>query len=284
MYILTLTFEWCTLPLPTWRYTTRHPQRHIHTGRVETMAAGSGVAALGDEVGADFSAAAAYLRSVRDAGGRLHILSGAGMSVCSGVPVFRNSDGTMSDEFLAFLSDYNAARTAHGLPEVDDWFGFSVPQMFAKATEKAAWAYWRWRTLRAMVTPADDYRLLQSIIQYFGEENVFVTTSNCDMLHVLSGTSPMRLHEIHGCLGRVQCSNLCCDKLYPVDEVSAGLSWIHSCTHVHIHTHIRMPIRSFIHPPYALDACSVTGEPTKRPAHVIIRCSLPCLPQRHQRV
>lgn len=127
--------------------------RHTHTGRVETMAAGSGVAPLGDEVGADFAAAAAYLRSVRDAGGRLHILSGAGMSVSSGVPVFRNSDGTMSDEFLAFLSDYNAARTAHGLPEVDDWFGFSVPQMFAKATEKAAWAYWRWRTLRAMVTP-----------------------------------------------------------------------------------------------------------------------------------
>ena len=49
----------------------------------------------------------------------------------------------MSPDFLRFLGDYNAARQLHGMEPADDWFSFSVPQMFAKETEKEAWAYWR---------------------------------------------------------------------------------------------------------------------------------------------
>jgi hypothetical protein len=30
--------------------------------------------------------------------------------------------------------------------------------MFKKPTEKEAWHYWRWRMLRALVEPAEDYR------------------------------------------------------------------------------------------------------------------------------
>lgn len=163
------------------------------------------------------AAAAAVLRKVKQAGGVLNVMTGAGMSVMSGVPVFRNADGTMSAEFLKFLGDYNAARRAAGLDEAPDWFDFSVPHMFDKATEREAWAYWRWRTLRAMVAPAEDYRLLNTLIEYFGRDRAFVTTSNCDMLHVLSGTSEQNIHEIHGSLGRTQCSASCCETMYPVD-------------------------------------------------------------------
>ena len=123
---------------------------------------------------ASVDAAAACLRQVRDSGGHLLVLTGAGMSVSSGVPVFRGSDGSMSADFLRFLSDFNAARTRHGLELADDWFDFSVPEMFQKATEKEAWAYWRWRTLRALVTPAADYRQLMQIIEFFGRERCFV--------------------------------------------------------------------------------------------------------------
>ena len=63
-------------------------------------------------------------------------MTGAGMSVQSGVPVFRNSDGSMSKDFLRFLAGYNKARAAAGRPTVDDWFGFSVPEMFHRSTAK----------------------------------------------------------------------------------------------------------------------------------------------------
>lgn len=33
---------------------------------------------------------------MKESGGGLIVLTGAGMSVCSGVPVFRNKDGSMS--------------------------------------------------------------------------------------------------------------------------------------------------------------------------------------------
>ena len=71
------------------------------------------------------AAAARLLESVKHDGGGLLILTGAGMSVKSGVPVFRGADGSMSPEFLKFLGDYNAARRAAGLREASDWFGFS---------------------------------------------------------------------------------------------------------------------------------------------------------------
>ena len=51
------------------------------------------------------AAAAARLREVKEGGGKLHIFTGAGMSVMSGVPVFRHADGSMAPAFLAFLKD-----------------------------------------------------------------------------------------------------------------------------------------------------------------------------------
>lgn len=60
--------------------------------------------------------------------------------------------------------------------------------------------------------------LLQRLVDYFGPSNVFVVTSNCDMLHERAGTPAENVLEIHGSLGRVQCSELCCGTLFPVDE------------------------------------------------------------------
>jgi len=182
------------------------------------------------------------LRQVRDdTDGALLILTGAGMSVASGVPVFRNSNGSMSPEFLAFLKGYNEARRRHNLAEADDWFDFSVPDMFDPPTAVQAWHYWRWRILRARVEPAQDYQWLQALCDYFNtaklqqdadtknkidnnsinlpkNRKVFVVTSNCDNLHARSGTDPDAIKEIHGSLGLLQCSEPCCRDLYPVDD------------------------------------------------------------------
>lgn len=168
--------------------------------------------------------AAQFLKKVRNSGGKLLIMTGAGMSVQSGVPVFRNADGSMSPDFLRFLGDYNKARKRAGLPQANDWFDFSVAQMFRKETEKEAWAYWRWRILRALVEPAQDYQELQKLVEYFGQDKTFTNTSNCDMLHQRAGSARERVREIHGCLGRVQCAfpdhgtAECGSKLHSVDD------------------------------------------------------------------
>ena len=68
----------------------------------------------------------------------------------------------------------------------------------------AAWHYWRWRTLRAMVKPAQDYALLGKILEYFGPDRTFVKTSNCDGLHVAAGLAETSIEEIHGTLSKLQ--------------------------------------------------------------------------------
>lgn len=162
--------------------------------------------------------AAERIHMAKTSGRGLLVVTGAGMSVSSGVPVFRMSDGSMSTDFLRFLGDYNAARLKHGLATADDWFSFSVPEMFRKETEFEAWQYWRWRMLRALVTPADDYMYLNKIIESFNMDDVFIVTSNCDMLHERSGLPTQNIYEIHGSLGRLQCSTPCCQQLFKVDD------------------------------------------------------------------
>jgi NAD-dependent SIR2 family protein deacetylase len=182
------------------------------------------------------AAAADCLRAAKESGAGLVVLTGAGMSVMSGVPVFRHADGTMSAEFLAFLGAYNAARRAHGLAEADGWFQFSVAEMFRPETAAQAWSYWRWQIMRALqVEPAEDYRSLGRLANFFGEDKVFVRTSNCDMLHERAGLPrASRCHEIHGSLGRLQCSDHCSAELYPVDEpflqrLRAEPDWVPTC-------------------------------------------------------
>jgi NAD-dependent SIR2 family protein deacetylase len=159
------------------------------------------------------------LENAREKGAGLLVLTGAGMSVSSGVPVFRNASGTMSAEFLNFLKEYNHAREAHDLQPAHDWFDFSVPDMFDPPTELQAWKYWRWRVLRAKVTPAQDYHDLGQLIEYFGgTDHVFCITSNCDGLHETAGIPKEQIYEVHGSLSRLQCSVPCGNTLYPVDH------------------------------------------------------------------
>lgn len=160
------------------------------------------------------------------------------------MPVFRNSDGTMSDEFLNFLGQYNRARARHGLSEAADWFDFSVPEMFRRETAAEAWAYWRWRILRARVEPGRDYRDLARILRSFGDESkYFVVTSNCDGLHIArdgcaGADAATNLYEVHGSLSRVQCSAGCSDTLWPVDEAFVTRlreepEWVPMCPECH---------------------------------------------------
>ena len=89
--------------------------------------------------------------------------------------------------------------------------------MFLPETAKEAWAYWRWRVLRSLVAPGVDYQHLARIISEF-DGRVFIETSNCDQLHLKAGIRWDMFHEIHGSLGRLQCSGPCSDDMMVVDE------------------------------------------------------------------
>jgi NAD-dependent SIR2 family protein deacetylase len=157
------------------------------------------------------------------------------MSVMSGVPVFRMADGSMTEEFLGFLARYNDARERNGLTKAPDWFQFSVAEMFRHETEKEAWAYWRWRLLRARVSPAEDYVLLHKLVGQFAPGAAFVMTSNCDGLHRAAGMPDVSVEEIHGSVHFLQCSQHCSDDLTPVtpailDRMDAEPVWVPQCT------------------------------------------------------
>jgi len=167
---------------------------------------------LSKNVKAVKKAAAAITKGVKCKNGSLLILTGAGMSVKSGVPIFR-SNRQMSPVFVKFLENYNIAQKKHGLEEASSWFEFSVPEMFKSETRKEAWDYWRWRVETAYAaSPADDYDNLMKIVKLFGQERCFVVTSNCDSMHARAGMDDKRIREIHGALSNVQCAKPCSDK------------------------------------------------------------------------
>jgi len=168
-------------------------------------------------------AAAAIVNGVKCKTGSLLILTGAGMSVKSGVPIFR-SNKQISPVFVKFLENYNIARKKHGLEEASSWFQFSVPEMFKTETRKEAWDYWRWRVETAYAaSPADDYDTLMKIVKLFGQERCFVVTSNCDSMHARAGMDDKRILEIHGALSNVQCAKPCSSKTWPVEIIRKTL-------------------------------------------------------------
>lgn len=168
-------------------------------------------------------AAAAIVEAVKCKKGSLLILTGAGMSIKSGVPIFR-SNRQMSPVFVKFLESYNIAQKKHGLEEASSWFEFSVPEMFKTETRKEAWDYWRWRVETAYAaSPADDYANLMKIVELFGQERCFVVTSNCDRMHARAGMDDKRIQEIHGALSNVQCAKPCSRKTWPVEIIRETL-------------------------------------------------------------
>jgi len=168
-------------------------------------------------------AASAIRKAVDCEKSSLLILTGAGMSVKSGVPIFR-SDRTMSPVFLKFLENYNVAQKKHGLEEAESWFAFSVPGMFKTQSRKEAWDYWRWRIETAYAaSPADDYENLMKIVKLFGQQKCFVVTSNCDSMHARAGMDDKKIQEIHGALSNVQCAKPCSQKTWPVKDINDAL-------------------------------------------------------------
>ncbi len=116
----------------------------------------------------------------------LVVLTGAGMSTESGVPVFRGPGG---------LWEGNR-------PE-----DLATPEAFARDSEKV-WRWYRWRLEKiALAESHDGHRALVDLEQGNALDQVTVITQNVDGMHQRAGSR--NVLELHGNITRARCSTHC---------------------------------------------------------------------------
>jgi NAD-dependent deacetylase len=117
---------------------------------------------------------------------RLVVLTGAGMSAESGVPVFRGSGGL--------------------------WEGFrpeelATPEAFARDPERV-WRWYRWRLSRVQeAQPHAGHSALAALERDGGFERFTLITQNVDGMHQRSGNT--HVIELHGNITRARCDADC---------------------------------------------------------------------------
>ena len=136
-------------------------------------------------------AAIEAIRSVALSGGRLLVLTGAGISAESGIPTFRGPEGFWTQ----------GSRVYHP-QELATWAAFSAdPQLVWP------WYLWRRQTCREAAPNAAHHALVE-IERRLGDRFTLVT-QNVDGLHTRAGSSTERTYEIHGNIDFMRCVQGC---------------------------------------------------------------------------
>ncbi len=137
------------------------------------------------------------LGEVRDAGGRVVALTGAGISAESGIPTFRGRDG------------FWVVGSRNYMPQE-----MATHAMFLMEPEEV----WRWYLHRFGVVrhaaPNAGHEALVRLERALGERFTLVT-QNIDGLHRRAGASDERTHCIHGDAAWVRCAHDCGVGLLP---------------------------------------------------------------------
>jgi NAD-dependent SIR2 family protein deacetylase len=147
-----------------------------------------------------------YISSLFHSADGILILAGAGMSVDSGLPDFRGSNGMWTKAKEDFIS----LATARGFDDdpLASW-NFYISRMLAYGHTKPHAGY---------------TRLLDAVNQH--GKDYFVVTSNVDGHFHMAGYDPARIYEIHGDLRHAQCKQPCTRQLQPMPRFTATLSSI----------------------------------------------------------
>lgn len=134
------------------------------------------------------------------------VLTGAGVSVASGLRPFRGPDGLWNDQELVRLSDIGTFREE----------------------PLAVWRFWsevRQRALAAEPNPA--HTALADFERRLGDAGwVTVVTQNVDGLHQRAGSA--RVVEYHGSVLRTRCSSPACD-LEPYEDRESYVDEVPRC-------------------------------------------------------
>jgi NAD-dependent deacetylase len=134
---------------------------------------------------------ASILHHVRDEGGKVVALTGAGISAESGIPTFRGEEG------------YWVVGSRNYMPQE-----MATQAMFRRAPAEV----WRWYLYRFGVCrdaqPNEGHRALVRLDRAYGDR-FHLVTQNIDGLHLRAGSTPERTYPIHGEAAYVRCSWEC---------------------------------------------------------------------------
>ncbi len=144
------------------------------------------------------------LKNALGGGGRITVLTGAGISAESGIPTFRGPEGYWS----VGSSVYQPQEMA-------------TYQMFQRHPR----AVWQWYLYRLGVCrnadPNQGHRALVEMERRFADRFTLVT-QNVDNLHRRCGQRSENTYEIHGNIEWVRCANACHQELSPLPAAVSG--------------------------------------------------------------
>jgi NAD-dependent deacetylase len=131
------------------------------------------------------------LQQVRNQGGNIVALTGAGISAESGIPTFRGKDGF----WVVGSREYQPQEMA-------------TFAMFQKYPAQV-WAWYLYRLgLCNEALPNAGHHAMVDLERQFGDRFQLIT-QNIDGLHLRAGNSEQRTFEIHGNIGYARCVNAC---------------------------------------------------------------------------
>jgi NAD-dependent SIR2 family protein deacetylase len=141
-------------------------------------------------------------RTLIDEADAIMITSGAGMGVDSGLPDFRGSEG--------FWKAYPPLRKL-GLN-----FSDIANPIWFDSDPSLAWAFYGHRLhLYNETVPHKGFDLLLSLVKQ-KKENYFIITSNVDGQFQKAGFDEDKIHEVHGSIHYLQCSDDCQGEIWEV--------------------------------------------------------------------
>jgi len=137
-------------------------------------------------------------------GGRVVVLTGAGISAESGIPTFRGPEG------------YWTTGSKNYRPEE-----MATYRMFSQMPEEV----WQWYLYRLGVCrnaePNAGHRAVVDMEEALGERFLLIT-QNVDGLHLRAGSSPECTYQIHGNIEFVRCGHECTAEIFPIPGLQAG--------------------------------------------------------------
>ena len=140
------------------------------------------------------------LSEVIHANESITVLTGAGVSVESGIPTFRGPEGFWT--------------MAPGIPSP----GNGTRAMFSMDPE-SVWTWYLYRMgLCQKARPNAGHLALADMESRLGDRFTLIT-QNVDNLHILAGNSLSRTLQIHGNIFQARCASACTDKIFSLPNV-----------------------------------------------------------------
>ncbi len=137
-------------------------------------------------------------------GGRITVLTGAGISAESGIPTFRGPEG------------YWTVGAVEYHPQEMATLG-----MFRRTPDEVwVWYLYRLGVCRA-ASPNPGHHALVQIERLFGDRFTLIT-QNVDGLHLRAGSSPARTLQIHGNVFLMRCAGECGNGPLPIPAAVGG--------------------------------------------------------------